>query len=136
LLAGFESDPGDRVCTFSLREVRKLQNTHDDLLEAVHAIQRHGIEVVAGMILGFDNDPENIFDEQIDFLQQAGAANVLVSLLFAFPNTPLYDRLKREKRLVNFSPGEQVYIPSTLFPYAENNSAKGLSAGAGDFVFP
>lgn len=108
--AGFESitlgieSPNDP----SLIEVQKQQNLRLDLLNVVHIIQAHGLEVQSGMILGFDHDPPEIFDLQIDFLQQSGIANALVSILFAFPDTALYDRLKRENRLLNYEVGDSV----------------------------
>ncbi|MBK7976132.1 MAG: hypothetical protein IPK07_23620 [Deltaproteobacteria bacterium] len=38
---------------------------------SVHRIQAAGIEVMAGMIVGFDHDDVSIFDEQFDFIQDA-----------------------------------------------------------------
>ncbi|OGO62941.1 MAG: hypothetical protein A2030_07320, partial [Chloroflexi bacterium RBG_19FT_COMBO_50_10] len=93
----------------SLVEVHKHQNLHLDLLNVVHTIQSHGLEVQTGMILGFDHDPPEIFESHIDFVQRSGIANSLVSLLFAFPNTTLYDRLKREERLVPYEVGNCVH---------------------------
>jgi radical SAM superfamily enzyme YgiQ (UPF0313 family) len=116
--AGFESvtlgieSPHDP----SLEEMNKVQNRGVNLLEAVHTIQRHGLEVQAGMILGFDHDPPSIFQEHIDFLQQSGIANALVSLLFAFPDTPLYDRLRREGRLVPYAVGNCVHGAINFVP--------------------
>jgi radical SAM superfamily enzyme YgiQ (UPF0313 family) len=109
--AGFESVTLGIESTHasSLEEVQKVQNQRVNLMEAVHIIQQRGLEVQAGMILGFDHDPPSIFQEHIDFLQQSGIANALVSLLFAFPDTPLYDRLRREGRLVPYTVGDCVH---------------------------
>ena len=93
----------------SLQEVRKTQNLRVNLMEAVHTIQQHGLEVHAGMIVGFDHDPPSIFQEHIDFIQQSGIVNALVNILYAFPNTPLYDRLRREGRLMPYEIGDCVY---------------------------
>lgn len=83
----------------SLRETKKLQNTKRSLVESVHTIQKAGIVVSAGFILGFDNDGPDIFDRQIEFIQQAGIPNAMVGLLFALPGTPLFERMAREERL-------------------------------------
>ncbi|MFQ5927359.1 MAG: B12-binding domain-containing radical SAM protein, partial [Terriglobia bacterium] len=50
----------------SLKEAQKLQNTRRSLLDSVHRIQGYGMEVMAGFIVGFDNDPEDIFDKQVE----------------------------------------------------------------------
>ena len=51
----------------SLKEAQKMQNTRRSLLDSVRRIQRYGMEVMAGFIVGFDNDPEDIFDRQVGF---------------------------------------------------------------------
>ena len=51
----------------SLKEAQKMQNTRRSLLDSVRRIQRYGMEVMAGFIVGFDNDPEDIFDRQVAF---------------------------------------------------------------------
>ncbi len=85
----------------ALRETRKLQNLRKGatMLEKVHAIQRSGIEVWSGMILGFDSDDAAIFDAQRAFITHARIVNVMVGMLAAIPKTPLYARLAREGRL-------------------------------------
>src|SRR5262245_61824575 len=49
----------------SLLETHKTQNTRRSLLAAIAKIQRLGIEVMAGFIVGFDNDPEDVFEQQV-----------------------------------------------------------------------
>jgi radical SAM superfamily enzyme YgiQ (UPF0313 family) len=86
----------------SLRETKKHQNVRPKagtLLERVHRIQRRGIDVWCGMIVGFDHDDPSIFDLMPKFLAEAHIAAALISMLRAIPTTPLYDRLKQEGRL-------------------------------------
>jgi radical SAM superfamily enzyme YgiQ (UPF0313 family) len=86
--------------TQSLLETRKTQNVRGDSLQAkVERIRDAGLGIHAGFIVGFDNDDESIFDEQFDFLQNAGIGTPFVSVLSPIPSTPLYDRLQREGRL-------------------------------------
>src|SRR5260370_11340160 len=85
----------------SLAEARKGQNEKLDLVEAVHKIQSYNLFVSAGMIVGFDHDDPAIFEEQFDFLQEAGIPIALVNALEAVPGTPLFQRLQAEGRLVN-----------------------------------
>jgi radical SAM superfamily enzyme YgiQ (UPF0313 family) len=85
----------------SLRETKKLQNLRKGgtMVDKVHAIQRAGIEVWSGMILGFDHDDTSIFEAHRRFITQARIVNPLVNLLMALPRTPLHARLQREGRI-------------------------------------
>ena len=84
----------------SLAETRKTQNEKLDLVEAIHTIQSHNLFIWAGMIVGFDHDDAEIFDEQFEFLQNAQIPVAMLSVLLAIPGTPLYTRLKAEGRLL------------------------------------
>ena len=83
----------------SLVEAQKTQN-RGDLVESVKTIQSYGIEVMAGFIVGFDNDPEDIFERQIDFIRKSAIPLAMVGLLNALPDTQLWRRLEREGRLI------------------------------------
>jgi radical SAM superfamily enzyme YgiQ (UPF0313 family) len=86
----------------SLKETKKLQNVRPaggTLLERVHRVQRAGIEVWCGMILGFDNDDTTIFEAQRRFLTEARISTAMIGMLGAIPKTPLHARLEREGRL-------------------------------------
>lgn len=83
----------------SLKETGKRQNLHGDLLDRIRTIQRAGIVIWAGMIVGFDHDDVNIFEEQARFLDEAGIAVAMVGMLNAPPKTPLFERLKKAGRI-------------------------------------
>jgi radical SAM superfamily enzyme YgiQ (UPF0313 family) len=98
----------------SLTETRKNQNVHgDSLLTKLGRIRSGGIEISGGFIVGFDNDDDRIFDEQFEFIQASGIANLSISLLTPLPTTPLYERLRAEGRL-DFSDPELIYIPKQM----------------------
>jgi radical SAM superfamily enzyme YgiQ (UPF0313 family) len=84
----------------TLREAAKTQNTSGDMLSAVRRIHAAGIDILAGFIVGFDRDTPKAFDVQRRFILDSGIMVAMVGLLTALPRTPLYDRLKREGRLV------------------------------------
>ena len=69
------------------RDTRKLQNLRKGamMLEKVHTIQRAGIQVWCGMILGFDSCDAAIFDAQRAFIKQAWIVNAVVTMLAAIP---------------------------------------------------
>jgi len=72
-------------------------------------IQNKGIEVTGGFIVGFDNDPPDIFERQIKFIQETGIPLAMVGLLTALPNTQLYRRLQKEGRLLAESSGNNTH---------------------------
>jgi len=90
----------------SLMECDKKQNTADNMAEVVDTIHRHGMQVMGGFIVGFDHDPENIFDMQVRFIQQIGVVTAMVGILTALPQTRLWHRLKAEGRLLSDATGE------------------------------
>lgn len=100
----------------SLEECRKLQNTRRDLVAAVHALQQSGLEVMGGFIIGFDSDTNDIFKQQFDFIQRAGVVTAMVGLLTALPQTRLYQRLKREGRLLAESTGNNMAAAMNFRP--------------------
>jgi radical SAM superfamily enzyme YgiQ (UPF0313 family) len=85
----------------ALRETKKYQNVRGSMIERVHKVQSYGLEVYAGMIVGFDHDDTTVFDRQYQFLQQARIIGSMSGMLSAIPKTPLFERLEAEGRLDN-----------------------------------
>jgi radical SAM superfamily enzyme YgiQ (UPF0313 family) len=88
-----------------LTECNKSQNKNRDLVEDVKRIQRAGLQVQGGFIVGFDSDTRSIFQRQVEFIQKSGIVTAMVGLLQAPPGTRLYDRLKKEGRLLGHMSG-------------------------------
>ncbi|HXR04436.1 MAG TPA: DUF4070 domain-containing protein [Verrucomicrobiae bacterium] len=89
----------------ALEECHKLQNRNRDLVASVQTLQRAGLEVMGGFIVGFDSDKSDIFKRQFEFIQRSGVATAMVGLLSALPQTRLWKRLKQEGRLEAESTG-------------------------------
>lgn len=83
-----------------LEECGKSQNCKRNLADAVETLQRAGLEVMGGFIIGFDSDPPDIFARQFEFIQRTGVVTAMVGLLTALPQTVLYQRLARQGRLL------------------------------------
>lgn len=99
----------------SLAAVGKLQNLKQDVAASVRAIQERGIEVTGGFIIGFDSDTPEIFDLQIDFVRELAIPTAMVGMLMALPNTRLYERLKREGRILSQATGNNTHDSSLNF---------------------
>ena len=99
-----------------LRECSKTQNTKRSLLEDVKTIQRAGIQVQGGFIVGFDTDTTSIFRRQIDFIQRSGIVTAMVGMLQAPAGTRLYERLKKEGRLRGELSGDNVDGTTNIVP--------------------
>ncbi|MBC8447262.1 MAG: B12-binding domain-containing radical SAM protein [Chloroflexi bacterium] len=100
----------------SLAECNKKQNQNRDLIEDVKRLQRAGLQVQGGFIVGFDSDTPSIFQRQIDFIQKSGIVTAMVGLLQAPPGTKLYERLKREGRLLSRMSGDNVDGTTNFVP--------------------
>jgi radical SAM superfamily enzyme YgiQ (UPF0313 family) len=83
----------------ALAECNKKQNLGRDLIADVKRIQRAGMEILAGFIVGFDHDTPETFKRQVEFIQKSGIPGAMVGLLQAPPGTRLHARLQAEGRL-------------------------------------
>ena len=111
VFVGIESPNED-----SLTECSKNQNKGRDLLESVRLLQRSGLQVQGGFIIGFDHDSPSIFQQQIDFIQNSGIVTAMVGLLQAPLGTRLYERLQEEGRLVAGFSGDNVDGSTNIIP--------------------
>ena len=100
----------------SLTECNKRQNKGRDLMEDVRRLQRAGLQVQGGFIVGFDHDLPSVFQRQIDFIQRSGIVTAMVGLLQAPPGTRLSDRLRREGRLLEKGSGDNVDGSTNIVP--------------------
>jgi radical SAM superfamily enzyme YgiQ (UPF0313 family) len=99
-----------------LAECSKQQNRNRNLVEDVKTIQRMGLEVQAGFIVGFDHDRPSVFEKQMDFIQKSGIVTAMVGMLQAFPGTRLYERMKQEGRLRGDTSGDNVDGTTNIIP--------------------
>lgn len=100
----------------SLAECNKKHNLKRDLTADVKRIQRAGLEVQGGFIVGFDHDTPNIFRRQIDFIQNSGIVTAMVGMLQAPDGTKLFTRLKQAGRLRGKMTGDNVDCSTNIIP--------------------
>jgi radical SAM superfamily enzyme YgiQ (UPF0313 family) len=99
-----------------LAECNKKQNVGRDLIADVKRIQRAGLEVQGGFILGFDSDTVSTFQRMTDFIQNSGIVTAMVGLLQAPPATRLWQRMEAEGRLLGDSNGNNVDAATNIVP--------------------
>jgi radical SAM superfamily enzyme YgiQ (UPF0313 family) len=100
----------------SLEECKKIPNKNRDLLASVKILQKAGLQVQAGFIVGFDHDPASIFDTLIKFIKESGIVVAMVGLLNAPINSRLYHRLGKEKRLLQSFSGNNTDFSMNFVP--------------------
>lgn len=100
----------------SLTECSKTQNQGRDMIESIKILQRAGLQVQGGFIVGFDNDSPSIFQQQVDFIQKSGIVTAMVGLLQAPTGTRLYERMKKEGRLAKEFSGDNVDGSTNIIP--------------------
>ncbi|BBM84085.1 B12-binding domain-containing radical SAM protein [Candidatus Uabimicrobium amorphum] len=96
--------------------------------KVVDTLQSRGIGVIACFILGLDHHTPEIFPQVWQFVQDLGAEDVQFTVLTPFPGTPLFDRLKKEGRLLK----ERFWESCTLFDVnyqPQNMSVQELEQG-------
>ncbi|PKP54690.1 B12-binding domain-containing radical SAM protein, partial [Candidatus Atribacteria bacterium HGW-Atribacteria-1] len=100
----------------SLAECGKSQNKNRDLIACVKKIQKFGLVVNGGFIIGFDNDTPAIFERMIEFVQKSGIVSAMVGLLNAPRGTKLYQRLVKENRLLKEATGDNTDFSVNFIP--------------------
>ena len=100
----------------ALKECHKSQNRNRDLIASVEKIQGFGLNVRGGFIVGFDNDPPEIFERQIEFIQKSKIITAMVGLLNAPRGSRLYERLQKEGRLLKEVTGDNTDFSTNIIP--------------------
>jgi radical SAM superfamily enzyme YgiQ (UPF0313 family) len=105
----------------SLQSCHKMQNENRDMLANVKHIQKAGLQVSGGFIVGFDSDTPSVFQRQIDFIQKSGIVSAMVGLLNAPKNTQLYKQMEKENRLTVDPTGSNTDFTMNFIPKMENH---------------
>jgi radical SAM superfamily enzyme YgiQ (UPF0313 family) len=91
----------------SLKETLKIQNLKGSLVDKVSTIQEAGLQVFGGFIVGFDSDPEDIFERQLAYIDRVAISHAMIGPLVALPGTPLYARMQSSGRLLTNADGDE-----------------------------
>ncbi|HEY7662550.1 MAG TPA: B12-binding domain-containing radical SAM protein [Xanthobacteraceae bacterium] len=112
IFVGIETPEAD-----ALKAMRKNQNVSVPMMESIRTLNRYGLEVTSGIILGLDTDSDDTEARLKDFIEVSQIPMLTINLLQALPKTPLWDRLARAERLAN-DPGLESNV-RFLRPYDE-----------------
>jgi radical SAM superfamily enzyme YgiQ (UPF0313 family) len=99
-----------------LAECNKKQNEKRDMVQDVKKIQRAGLQVQGGFIVGFDSDTASVFKRQIEFIQKSGIVTAMVGLLQAPKATKLFQRMEKEGRIRRSFSGDNVEGTTNIIP--------------------
>jgi hopanoid C-2 methylase len=102
----------------ALKAMRKEHNTVLPMMEAIETLNRYGMEVTSGIILGLDTDSADSESRLKAFVDRSQVPILTINLLQALPRTPLWDRLKRDGRLIADDSGLESNV-RFLRPYDE-----------------
>jgi radical SAM superfamily enzyme YgiQ (UPF0313 family) len=91
----------DSISQQSMVAVNKGFNRVEEYFRIIERIHSHGIAVQAGIVFGFDHDTPDIFEETVDFLEQAGIQNATFNILTPFPGTPLFRQMEADGRILS-----------------------------------
>jgi hopanoid C-2 methylase len=94
VFAGIETPEAE-----ALQAMSKSQNLRLPILEAIETLNRYGLEVVSGIILGLDTDTADTADRIIEFIHASRIPILTINVLYALPKTPLWTRLEAAGRL-------------------------------------
>ena len=106
----------------SLAECAKHHNKNRDMIACVKKMQKFGLQVQGGFIVGFDSDPLSIFERQIAFIQESGIVTAMVGLLNVLRGTKLYHRLEKENRLLKELTGDNTDCTINFIPRMDNET--------------
>ncbi|MBR8829712.1 MAG: Hopanoid C-2 methylase [Chroococcopsis gigantea SAG 12.99] len=112
VFCGIETPESD-----ALKAISKQHNLSMPILDAIKTLNNYGMEVVSGIIIGFDTDTPETADNILEFIRLSNIPMLTINLLYALPKTPLWNRLEAEGRL-NFSENRESNI-EFLMPYEE-----------------
>jgi radical SAM superfamily enzyme YgiQ (UPF0313 family) len=118
IFVGFETLSQD-----NLKQANKSSgiNKVEEYKDAIEKIQSRGIAVIGGFILGLDHDDETSFEKIVDFIEETNMAFPHIRILQIYPGTPLFDRMLREKRIINnnwedWSTDKATFMPKLMSP--------------------
>lgn len=99
VLVGLESPIASGLDGLEMKKNWKLKRL-SKYKDAIKRIQSHGVSVNGCFVMGLDGHGPEIFDEVLNFVKESELYEVQITILTAFPGTPLHKRLINENRII------------------------------------
>ena len=114
LFIGFES-----INPASINDVHKIQNEKVSYETAIQEIHKRGIMINASFVFGLDGDTKETFQATLDWIVKNKIETVTSHILTPYPGTALYDRLKKQGRILTedlslYNTAHVVYEPKNM----------------------
>jgi len=105
----------------SLDETNKGFNQVRKFEDQIKMFHDHGIMVNPGIVFGFDNDDESVFETAVEFLTRNKVELAYFNVLTPLPGTALFERYKQEGRIFDqdwakYDGKHVVYKPKRMTP--------------------
>ena len=85
----------------NLERVDKTFNDPESFKSKIRKINKAGINVQAGMIVGLDSDDVSVFKNNLTFLKEANIGALQLAILTPQPGTPLRKQFEKENRIID-----------------------------------
>lgn len=108
----------------TLKLARKFQNSAVDLDEVCRTINRAGLIIIAGCVIGFDKEPPGAGQRLIDFAMRNNIPEMFITLLQVGPGTDLYDRMNREGRLLGLAYDQEIGNQTAMINFIPTRPAR------------
>lgn len=120
ILIGFESLEQENLRQMN-KSINILSKENDELVKRIHDA---GMGIYATFVFGYDYDTEATIERALKFSEKHKFYTAAFNHLLPFPGTPLYKRLKEEKRLLqdewwlkeDYNYGELAFVPKNMSP--------------------
>jgi radical SAM superfamily enzyme YgiQ (UPF0313 family) len=116
VFVGFESLTGR-----NLDDAGKKTPRPNDYARRVALLHRHGIQVNASFVFGFDEDRPDVFAQTVDWVEANRIECATYHVLTPYPGTPLFRQLEREGRILHrdwtrYDTAHVVFRPRRMSP--------------------
>jgi len=111
----------ETISTENLASANKRFNKVDKYREEFARFHDYGMQIMTGMIFGFDNDDETVFERTVEFLESNRIELTMFNILTPLPGTNLYKKMIEEGRIIdrnweNYDGRHVVFQPKLMSP--------------------
>ncbi len=95
---GFESINGDNIQ--HMNKQANISKAHNQYRDEIQKLRNYGLQTWAAFTVGHDGDTKESVQKTCEFAIQNKFTFAAFNILMPYPNTPLYEEMKKENRLL------------------------------------